>query len=228
MGAIAYEMKIGGAARQRGDELSFIGGAPRTPAALAWPSCTVCGASQTFFLQVAMPADHAFAGKSIAVFACASCSDDEHLIPEMLTEALKGADVSAAFLRDYQKNFRIVVFDTAASGAPNPAIEPRLQFRPITLAKGAGSRATRLGGAPLWLLDDEAPGSCAGAPIDFLFQLADGLTFKRAPGAPPQMELSLRGTPEPSPDPFYRLFLSNRIFFFGARGSDLVYVLTQI
>ena len=228
--SISYALNFASTATQRGNEQCFVGGAPRLPEGVAWPTCALCRAPLTFFFQLAFPNDHAWAGRSLALFSCTSCAEDDHLIPEMLQSKLAGADIPAGFLDRYQTNFRILVFDTERAGVPNLTSEPVLAFRPIMLAKAAGSKATRLGGAPLWLLEDESPARYgAEHPMDFLFQLSEGLTFEMANGARPQIEIGLSGLPQPSPEPFYRLFISNRIFAFGARdASNSVYVITQI
>jgi hypothetical protein len=209
----------------------FIGGRPRLPPNGPIPSCGLCKAEQTFFFQVAFPEDHEWAGLSLATFACTSCADENHLIPPMLKgRRRKAIDIPEGFLESYQVNFRFRVFETAKS-VPQ-GYDERVAFHRWLLqpAQAAGA-GTKLGGTPDWLQDDEAPATYAGrTPMVFLMQIERGFEFPLVPGAPPQMELALDGTPEPAERPYYQLFIGNAIYLFGTqdRSQPLVYAITQV
>jgi hypothetical protein len=215
--------------RQTGSEDSFVGGKPKLPAGVQIPECALCGETQTFFIQLAFPSDHEWAEHSVAVFACTSCADENYLIPEMLPESLPGAQVSAAFLATYQKNFRVLVIETQ-SGRLSDEYDERVRFHPVRIVPGAQSSLGHVGGDPSWLLTDETPGSLAASPPVFLVQLNPSVQFETVVGAPHQREIGLDGTPESSPDSFYRLFVGNATYVFGAQrpSQDAVYVVTQV
>jgi|CXWL01.1.fsa_nt_gi hypothetical protein len=212
---------------------SRIGGPPRLPAAEPAPHCGLCGALETCFFSVAFPSEHGWAGRSLTVFACTSCADENYFIPEMLNGPLAGAVIPAGFLASYQRNFRLFVFPTC-EGTDRTDIEARIEPLELTFEEaGAGAELTGfgwVGGAPRWLLDDEAPASYEGVgEMLFLLQITPGLTFPRASGAPDQVTLGLDGKPRPSGTDSYQLFLGNAVYFFGtATGEPAVYALTQI
>lgn len=214
---------------QDGRQDSFMGGRPKLAAGVEVPRCTLCGGSQTFFLQIAFPPDQAWAGHSIAVFACTTCAVENRLIPEMVSGRLAGADVSGAFLAAYQRNFRFLVFKTEAANLVAGYSE-RVRFRPVRLQPGAASSSGQVGGSPHWLLEDETPGSLASSSPVFLLQLSSNVEYETVTGAPRQMEIGLDGTPEQSPDVFYRLFIGNTTYLFGPSKptQDGVYAVTQV
>ena len=216
--------------RQTGLEDSFVGGKPKLPASMPIPQCSLCGADQTFFFQVAFPADHAWTERSLAVFACTSCADRNHLIPEMLPGALSGANIPATFLSMYQRNFRFEVFSTSA-GRTAGDYEERIKFRGIRLERGNGPSIGQVGGMPIWVLEDESPRTYDSTTrMSFLLQVSSGIEFETVQGAPPQMEVGLTGDPEPSPYDFYELFIGNTIYLFGTDSPTVhvVYALTQV
>lgn len=228
----SYELKIDNTTQtQREDDLSFVGGRPRIPESENIPSCALCGAELTFFFQVAFPQDHPWAQRSMALFACTSCAHEEHFIPQMLDGSLNGVDIPENFLTSYQKNFRILVFNTQ-DGMMRKDYEQKIAFKRWELiASQAQSRANKIGGQPNWVLEDETPGTYRQKiPMVFLMQIVEGFTFDILPEAPPQMTLGLSGQPEPADNPYYELFLSNNIYFFGTddKTEPLVYILTQI
>jgi len=217
--------------RQTGNENSFVGGRPKLPTDTPIPKCGLCGARQTFFFQIAFPADHWWAGLSLAVFQCTSCANQDHLIPEMLSGVLKGADVPSDFLGTYQKNFRLCVFATE-SAVSHACYRERVVFRPLRLEEGGKTRGIGLlGGKPRWILEDESPASCNSVtPMRFLLQIQDGVEFQIVPDAPRQIELGLTGDPSQSELPSYQLFIGNAIYMFGTedRRCPLVYIITQV
>lgn len=168
----------------------------------------------------------------MAVFACTSCAQDEYFIPEMLRGPLKGIVILSGFLDAYQKNFRVLVFESrrATVRYDYPA---RVKFCSWQLipVPDLSPEGNRVGGEPRWLLEDESPATYDDrGPMGFLMQLQEEYEFERLPDAPPQATQDLRGRVEDSTDPFYSLFLGNRIFFFGTttRRTPQVYILTQV
>lgn len=211
---------------------SFIGGIPKLRVGVCIPCCTLCGAAESFFFQVALPPGNPWGGLSLAVFACTSCADENELIPEMLSVPPLGADIPEGFLDAYQTNFRLLVFETTAA-VPHVGYQERVKFKPIHLEKTgrAASRESKIGGKPSWMLGDESPATYNGkTPMFFLLQLWENLRFDLVPGAPKQMDFNLDGLPERSSEDYYELFIGNRIFMFGTvdRSSPLVYAITQV
>lgn len=228
-----YVLKKGESTQGQSEgDLSFIGGHPRIPETMDIPVCRLCGAELTFFFQIAFPQDHAWADLSMALFACTSCAHEEHLIPEMLEGPLPGVDIPEDFLESYQKNFRVLVFKTE-EGRFREDYEEKVAFKRWNLVSSpkVNARDHKIGGKPNWLLEDEAPATYnQTVPMVFLMQILEGFTFDKLPDAPPQMTLGLTGEPEPSDTPYYELFLSNNVYFFGTKGGNerLVYIITQI
>jgi hypothetical protein len=211
------------------DDTSFVGGVPRIPSRLAIPQCGLCGAEETFFFQLAFPADHEWGELSVAVFHCTSCPTKDSTIPPMVKPPLKGAPLPAAFLVDYQINFHFPVFLTT-TGRIRTSYRERIRFKRWTLVQTADSASiiSKVGGEPVWLLEDESPGLYADrSPMVFLFQLEEGLVFETIAGAPPQA--SPYTWPGERPNPFYRFCNGNEVYAFGTqdRTNPLVYVLTQ-
>jgi hypothetical protein len=226
---LATHPKIG---PQEDADRCFIGGVPRLPRGEAIPKCELCGAEQTFYLEVEFPQDHGWAGTSLAVFACTSCSDRDRLIPEMLRGPLKGATVPRAFLAAYQRNFRFVVF-SGAGEARKDYVE-KVRFKRLALIPATAFRTndSRVGGGPSWVLEDESPGSLGegGPPFEFLLQLGLDFRFEVVKGAPRQIEVESDGKIGPASHSAYWLFLQNALYLFGAvDGSErILYALTQV
>ena len=228
-----YVLTIGPSqSHQSGTEESFIGGTPNLPKGMEIPRCKLCAAEQTFFFQITFPSKHLWEGMTLALFACTSCADRNHLIPEMLSGPLPGADIPEGFLLSYQTNLRILVFEKAL-GAPRTTYQNRVIFKPLSLHQTANMAVddNKIGGTPAWLLEDESPKSYAGKlPMFFLLQLQAGLQFEIDKHAPSQVEVGLDGSPEPSPFNYYQLFIGNKIFLFGTqdRTEPRVYAITQV
>ena len=137
------------------------------------------------------------------------------------------------FLKEYQENFRFLVFETVLGKITHNYSE-KIKYKPLHLRlvdDPYASGSKKIGGVPNWLLEDETPRNYAGKyDLCFLLQLESGTQFDILESAPPQMELGLKGNPEPSPNRSYQMFNGNQIFWFGVqdRKNPLVYVLTQI
>jgi hypothetical protein len=193
------------------------------------PTCALCGSEQTFFLQVAFPGDHEWGGLSLAVFACTSCTDEERLIPEMLPGPLCGVDIPKGFLTSYQRNFCFLVFSTYATLRRGHVEKVRFKTLVLEPSDDPTVDGHKIGGAPNWALEDEAPGT-SRTPMVFLLQLQQGYEFETVEGAPRQMELDLDGKPKPAARAHYHLFLGNALYLFGTGDlqEPLVYAVTQV
>lgn len=234
-----------------GSPLSFVGGSALLPATIPAPSCRLCRADQAFLLQLHLRGAGAWSNRIIAVFSCVSCVEQSG-IPAMIEGALPGATIEAAFLSDYQDNFRIVVFDaaddpleTASAWVVRATLTAAGQVRPPH-HRAVGYETTkplRIRQTPKWLLEDESPAAVAGGtPFEFLFQWDDGVRFVTTDDAPRQQKMDIFALPrtmpsgrltvpsEPASEAVFELFNSNYCYFFGAEdgaGRPLVYVLTQ-
>ncbi|SDM85174.1 hypothetical protein SAMN04488137_2241 [Fictibacillus solisalsi] len=216
--------------QEKGD-LTFIGGLPRMPASEPLPPCELCGEKLTFFFQVSFPVGHSWEGKTMAVFACTMCAHEEYLIPEMLQDTLKGIDIPQGFLKSYQKNFRIFLFETE-NGELRNDYEEKIKFVRWrqSSAETPDETHAKIGGSPNWLLDDETPATYSTkVSMIFLMQLPQDMKFETVENAPSQRVLNLEGKPSSSRHSYYELFLANQIYFFGTKDMEpLVYILTQI
>lgn len=213
------------------ESLSFVGGQPVLPESERIPTCGLCGAEQSFFFQIAFPSGHAWSGSSLAMFACTACSDEDHFIPEMVEGALNGAAVPSSFLREYQTNFRFLVFPTSA-GVERKDYKAKVKYKRIDLKSvDDGARVwNKVGGSPVWLMEDESPATIDGKErLVFLLQLEPQLQFELEKDAPGQMEYNmLWGKAEPRRERYYQLFIGNAIYLFGSeKASALAYAFTQ-
>lgn len=210
---------------------NYIGGIPHLPEEEPIPACQLCKEQLTFFFQVSYPEEHSWHGFSMGVFQCTSCVHEDYLVPEMLEGTLTNIHIPERFLEDYQKNFRVIVFETS-KGILKSDYKPKIKFKKIELTKTIQDdiNANKIGGKVNWILEDEAPASYnAKIRMIFLLQILEGATFDLLPDAPPQMELSLTGKPVPSDHSYYELFLGNQLYFFGTIDScKQVYIITQV
>jgi|CXWL01.1.fsa_nt_gi hypothetical protein len=204
--------------------LSFIGGRPFLAASAGIPTCALCSARMCFLFQVALPVGHPWQGALVAMFMCISCCSEDSLIPEMLSVALKGAEIPQGFLTRYQTNFRILVSDIKSA-------QLRTDYDPLIEQSLIDLASWRIGAEPLWLVDDETPGSYESFKHPaFLFQVPPGMTFPKLSGAPPQKTLDLAGNVVDEDRPSYELFLGNASYFFGfgESSAERTYVVTQV
>ena len=111
---------------------SYVGGKPKLPADCGVPICSLCRQKQTFFLQVAFPADHCWTGLALAIFSCTSCAELSYCIPQMLDGPLANADIVDGFLSLYQNNFAFIVF-SQGSAEMFRGYRERIRFRRIEL-----------------------------------------------------------------------------------------------
>lgn len=110
---------------------SFIGGIPKLPHDTTNPVCSLCGHEMSFMFQIAFPDDHFWAGKTLALFFCLDCFGHEFCIPEMPQgDSLYHVEIPEGFLNSYQRNFKVLVFDTK-DGVPCNDYCERVAFRKI-------------------------------------------------------------------------------------------------
>ncbi|MCY9667993.1 hypothetical protein M5X11_24230 [Paenibacillus alginolyticus] len=89
---------------------------------------------QTFFFQIELPEEHRWNGLTIALFYCTSCYDGNYLIPEMLDGSLKNAVIPKSFLKNYQRNFKVLTFQNDEATLRKDYIE-KITFKPLELIK---------------------------------------------------------------------------------------------
>ena len=143
---------------------SFIGGKPKLPPDVDVPKCELCGKELTFMFQVAFPQGHKWAGKSMAVFYCVETWHDKYCIPE-LPQQIADADISEEFLRNYERNFRIIVFDTPL-GKIVDTYQEKVAFQALqTVPEKQAKKDWEfvIGGRPIWIMGmSEKPNTIAG------------------------------------------------------------------
>lgn len=175
--------------RQTEEEDTFLGGRPKLPPDVLLPSCGICGKELAFFFQVAFPQGHKWEGKSMAVFYCVEEWHDRYCIPELPDgPSLNKVDVTADFLNQYQRNFRVLVFDTAKA-VPVEGYQEKVAFRSMAITQE--DKTDRgwdmvIGGRPVWIMGQaERPASVAGdkKPV-LLLQVREDLKFPILPDAP--------------------------------------------
>lgn len=207
---------------------SFIGGKPKLPPGTDIPKCELCGKELTFMFQTAFPQGHMWAGKSMAVFYCVESWHDAYCIPELPQQR---ADISEEFLRTYQRNFRVIVFDTPL-GKTAGAYREKVAFqalRPVPETRTKREWDFVMGGRPIWIMGiPERPNSIAGIEKPaLLLQVKEGFRFPVLPAAPKQANPFAPGGR--SLFPWYDLFVSNRVYFWGVQqnGTERVYISVQ-
>jgi hypothetical protein len=211
-------------------DVSFIGGVPRLSPDCQLPACTLCGSQLAFFLQIALPDNHPWGGRSVAVFACVECEDYDFVIPDMKYGREKES-IPKQFLEEYQKNFRFLVFKTDTARMRSD-YNVRVAYQRMTAVSTdhATLNDVQVGGDPSWRIDDEFfPGTCEGDPFVLLFQFPRGISFEIVDDAPRQIHLDITGNPCRSTEGSYDLFVANEIYAFGtlAPGYRGVYVVVQ-
>ncbi len=206
---------------------SFVGGVPRIPADLVLRNWQFCNNPQTFFFQLAFGEGHVWQGRTLALFACTLCAPEDHLIPEMLSVQLAGAEIPAGFVSSYQKNFQICTFDTE-QGELRQSYNPIIEYREITSTKSRGLIKFGEFGSPVWQMEDESPSSYAGRSLEFLFQLTMDFEFPLVDGALPQQSPYELDWPDEREFTHYELFVGNELYFFGTEEAPCeVYILPQ-
>lgn len=210
---------------------SFIGGIPKLPVGTSIPTCSLCGHEMSFIFQIAFPEGHFWAGKTLALFFCLDCFGHEFCIPEMPQgDSLDHVEIPEGFLDSYQRNFKIMVFDTK-DGVPCSDYHERVAFRKInSIAAEKNSREAEftVGGRPIWLMGRETPGNYASnQKLKLLFQIREDFKFPKLEEAAPQADEFSKT--KLSPYPWYDLFARNRIYFWGTnpKKDPKVYISVQ-
>ena len=207
---------------------SFIGGKPKLPPDIEIPKCDLCGKELFFMFQVAFPEGHEWEGKSMAVFYCIETWHDSYCIPQ-LSDDMK--NISQQFLEEYERNFRILVFDTSC-GKIVDTYKEKVSFQPLKPVLEDKTKAQWdfvIGGRPIWIMGmSEKPDTIADVKKPkLLLQVREDFQFNTLPDSPRQANPF-------SPDklsrfPWYELFASDRIYFWGVQkeGKQLVYTSVQ-
>ena len=210
---------------------SFIGGIPKLPLGTANPVCSLCGHEMSFMFQIAFPEGHFWAGKTLALFFCLDCPGGEFCIPEMPQgESLYHVEIPEGFLDSYQRNFKVLVFDTK-DGMPCSDYSERVAFRKINLVseeKNSKEAEFTVGGRPIWLMGRETPGNYASnQKLKLLFQIREDFKFPKLEEAAPQADEFSKT--KLSAYPWYDLFVRNRIYFWGTdpKKDPKVYISVQ-
>lgn len=216
---------------QEGSVFSFIGGHPIIPKYIKIPVCELCGYEQTFYFQISFPESHNWFNKTMSIFACTSCANEDYLIPEMINQPLYNVVIPEGFMKHYQKNFSIMTFNTSDI-VMRLDYQPKLVYKRIELIHVDDKDIVehKIGGNPNWLLEDESPESYNKSnPMFFIMQLLEDYKFEKLDSAPPQVKLGLSGEMKPSKHNYYELFIANNIYFFGTlKDEPEVYIITQI
>ena len=218
--------------RQTEEEDTFLGGKPKLPPDVSLPSCRLCGKELAFFFQVAFPQGHKWEGKSMAVFYCVEEWHDRYCIPELPDgPSLNKVDVTADFLNQYQRNFRVLVFDTAKAVLVE-GYQEKVAFRSMAITqedKTDSGWDMVIEGRPVWIMGQaERPASVAGdkKPV-LLLQVREDFKFPILPDAP--REAAPFFPTKVSPFLWYSLFARDRIYFWGGQGQEgeKVYISVQ-
>lgn len=211
---------------------SFVGGIPKLPVGTSIHTCSLCGHEMSFMFQVAFPEGHFWAGKTLALFFCLDCFGHEFCIPEMPQgESLYQVEIPEGFLDSYQRNFKVLVFDTK-DGVLCSDYHERVAFRNLNFIpeeKNSRDAEFTIGGRPIWIMGQrETPGNYASnQKLKLLFQIREDFKFPKLEEAPPQADEFSKT--KLSPYPWYDLFARNRIYFWGTnpKKDPKVYISVQ-
>ena len=206
---------------------SFIGGKPKIPRNCSSPRCNLCKEELTFMFQIAFPEGHAWYGKSFAMFFCTKHFHGEFCIPEFPNvNELYGVEISRDFLDKYERNFKLVIFNTV-QGVIQENYEEKLIFKPFHMVKTEQMDPNVdfvISGKPIWIMGiDETPGKIASVSnIELLLQVREDYEFEKHSNAKPQ------------DNPYYEqnnymLFAADRIYFWGTTDANnlAVYISVQ-
>jgi hypothetical protein len=225
----AYELIRHPDTEQTDADVARIGGFPNLPPDLELPICKRCGARMTFFFQIAFPQKHPWAGRIMAVFACTSSPDRDHIDPPIAPDRRHLPD---HFLDEYEQSFALMNFESQPTVMRREYI-PVLKFERLELKplRSLTAQVTRVGGKPNWRIGNDFPGQYMGSRFDFLMQIwGSGLEFEftKLDDAPPQAQVPWFGDPYRL-DGKYALLGGPPLYFFGTTDleSPRVYVLNQ-
>ena len=168
----------------------------------------------------------------MAVFYCVEEWHDRYCIPELPDgPSLNKVDVTADFLNQYQRNFRVLVFDTAKA-VPVEGYQEKVAFRSMAITqedKTDKGWDMVIGGRPVWIMGQaERPALVAGdkKPV-LLLQVREDFKFPILPDAP--REAAPFFSTKVSPFLWYSLFARDRLYFWGGQGQEgeKVYISVQ-
>lgn len=228
---LTWNLQAVGDGVQTPEEDTFWGGKPKLPPAMSVPICGLCGQEMTFFLQVAFPQGHPWQGKSLALFYCTDTWHDQFCLPEAPdVRNLNNADIPSSFLRQYERTFRTLVFDTD-QGVLREDCTARIAYQALFPAKSNRPKQDAdviLGGEPVWIMGwPERPACVDGNQrLTLLAQIREGLRFPRLEGAPPQVNPFLRSGL--SSQPWYHLFARARVYLWGTEDPSGVPVYISV
>jgi hypothetical protein len=208
---------------QHDDDLVYIGGVPRLPPEVSWPTCKRCGTALTFYLHFAMPEGYPWAGRAINVFACTARCEGPEIAPDGLCDYNTGDEIRVrpGYIPMYDKFFRLLV-TTVAVSAPRPGPGARLRFVRLTAkpTASAASKGLRIGGEPAFprywpRLKIRYDGRNEVAPL--LFQVPRSQRFAPLSGMPPQESFRNRQRQLMNQPPLsdYELFAGGALWVFG-------------
>lgn len=224
-----WNLKVSGETIQKAEENTYIGGKPKIPPEIVIPKCSMCDNELTFMFQIEFPPEHEWYGKSLAVFFCTKNFHDEYCIPEFPhVPDLYGVEVTSDFLKQYERNFKVIVFDSD-KGQIREDYEEKVAYKSLYIASKNCEDLNSdfvLGGEPTWIMGmDETPHSIDGKELTLLLQVKEDYLFQTVPLAPPQVTSMGR----PRNDSNYKLFVSDRIYFWGVKDKSipLVYISVQ-
>ena len=130
-----------------------------------------------------------WAVKSMTVFYCIEAWNNKYCIPE-LPQPIANADIPEEFLRDYERNFRFLVFDTPL-GKIVDAYQEKVAFQALQAVPEKQTKKDWelvIGGRPIWIMGmSEKPKTIAGIgnPI-LLLQVKEEFHFPVLSTAPKQ------------------------------------------
>lgn len=223
----SWKLEAAGPCAQTKECDTFIGGKPKLPPEIDIPKCELCGKELTFLFQVAFPEGHAWAGKSMAVFYCVESWHDRYCIPELPQDM---DNISEPFLRGYERNFRIIVFDTLR-GQWNSTYQEKVAFQALRAVPEEETKQEWdlvIGGRPIWIMGvSEKPSTIAGLedPV-LLLQVREDFHFPILPAAPRQANPFAPGGV--SLFPRYDLFAADRIYFWGVQSGGTEWIYTSV
>ncbi len=220
---------------QRGDELSHVGGRPLLPVGTPIPTCSATGTEMTFFFQLHLARSAQFESRVVSFFAVTDHVDDGAYLPK-LPGSLPGAVLDSSFFAKVPSFYRIFCFDPTRAARVS-AYRETVKYRRLRFDEPHGEGGVmfgHVGGAPDWILDDEAPYSFNGlaSSVEFLFQTELDYEFETVPGAPRQQEQDYSVGGGGSCDSLldtYDLFVANALYVFGLRdgAEERIYVVPQ-
>ena len=231
--------------KQTSSTLSYIGGKPNLPLSLSIPKCTICGDEMTFMFQIAFPKEHFLNKKTMSVYFCTLKDHDIYCIPEIpppdvffdkeTDEYIDNIEVTKEFLEQYERNFKILVFDTDNAEIVE-SYEEKCIFKNIEFEMSEYTNPDIdfvIGGEPIWIMGEdinETPNSiCEDTNIGLIMQIREDYIFDKHFDAHIQEneyrvetnEEKLRRIP-------YMLFASDRIYFWGTKDKENLKVFISV